>query len=585
MNIRSSRFFSLLPGNILAVLPVLTPRQRWRLLGVLVLQTLSVMVEVIVLGLFVPLIAMVNDPAIIDRSRTLSRLYDFSNAASPTNFILAFAVTLLALLILRGLLVFAVSAFQRRVCSDLAEDVGRRVLLSVLRMSYLEHARTNSSQLLRVAASEIDIVINTSLINAVFLVAEAIVTVLIIGTLVAVQPAVMGPLALLLGAAAYGVYWLKRVRLLEAGRIMREEQEHMIKSVQQSVGDIRFARLVGAESSFADAVARAWWRYTYAAMSMLNIQRGTRIVIESGALGAVIILIMFFVFTAADPATVLPTLGLLAVATVRLVPGIARILAFSQALRHLQTSVDVIVRRLNKPARPLEHQPGVEPLPLKRRIDFRELRFAYPDANRPALDGVSLSIGAGEMIGIVGPSGAGKSTLIDILCGLIPPDSGSIVVDGVDIVRNLARWQRSIGYVPQAIYIVDDTITANVAFAVPQAEIDHKAVRRAIEAASLGAFVDSLPDGLDTVVGERGAQLSGGQRQRIAIARALYRNPSILVFDEATSSLDAVTEKTITEALRDIHGQKTIVIIAHRLNTVKGCDRLYLLQEGRLAGQ
>jgi ATP-binding cassette subfamily C protein len=452
-------------------------------------------------------------------------------------------------------------------------------------MSYLEHTRTNSSILLRIAASEIDIVVNTNLVSSIMLVAEIFVTITIVLTLTAIQPFIVGPLVLVIGAAAYGVYWLKRVRLMEAGRTIRIEHAEMMKWVQQALGDVRFGRLIGAEVSFAKAVGHAWRRYTNAQMTTLNIQRATRIAIESGALGAVVLLVIYFVLTVPNPSSALPALALLAVGSLRLVPGIARIVTLSQILRQLQSSTDVVVEQLRKAGTIAEARPAAPPLPLRQGIDLRGLSFSYPGAVRPALAAVSLSIRNGEMVGVVGPSGAGKSTLIDVLCGLISPDSGSILVDGIDIRTELARWQGSIGYVPQSVYILDDTIRANIAFAVPPADVDHAAVHRALETASLTEFVDTLPLGLETVVGERGAALSGGQRQRIAIARALYRDPSILVFDEATSALDAVTENAITEALRDIHGRKTIIIIAHRLTTVKGCDRLYLLQGGRLAGE
>jgi ABC-type multidrug transport system fused ATPase/permease subunit len=204
------------------------------------------------------------------------------------------------------------------------------------------------------------------------------------------------------------------------------------------------------------------------------------------------------------------------------------------------------------------------------------------EPTRKTLDAVKISIRKGESIGLIGPSGSGKSTLLDLLLGLLPPNSGKILVDGRDIYSNLRGWQDQIGYVSQSIYLTDDTLRRNIAFGIPSDEIDERSVRSALKAAQLEEFVNELPLGLDTMVGERGVRLSGGQRQRIGIARALYHDPELLVLDEATSALDNETEKGVMDSVAKLHGTKTIIIVAHRLSTVKGCDRLYRLDRGRI---
>jgi ABC-type multidrug transport system fused ATPase/permease subunit len=214
-----------------------------------------------------------------------------------------------------------------------------------------------------------------------------------------------------------------------------------------------------------------------------------------------------------------------------------------------------------------------------------DIDFSYPAAARPALVGVSLTIRKGETVGLIGPSGSGKSTLVDVLLGMLVPAKGQVTVDGGDIFEDLRRWQDQIGYVPQSIYLTDDTLRRNVAFGIADEEIDDAAVDRALAAAQLQEFVASLPAGKETVVGERGVRLSGGQRQRIGIARALYHDPTVLVLDEATSALDTATEREVMQAVNALHGTKTIIIIAHRLTTVENCDRLYRLEEGRIAAE
>ena len=217
-------------------------------------------------------------------------------------------------------------------------------------------------------------------------------------------------------------------------------------------------------------------------------------------------------------------------------------------------------------------------------VESVDVTYTYPSAARPALRGISLRIGRGESIGIIGPSGAGKSTLVNILLGLLLPDEGRVLVDGQDLRDDPRTWQLQIGYVPQSIYIMDDTLRRNVAFGLPGADIDDSAVWRALRIAGLQGFVERLPHGLDTVLGERGAQISGGELQRIAIARALYPDPAVLAFDEATSSLDVRTETDVMTSIRDLRRSKTIIIVSHRQTTIAHCDRIYALDRGRLVG-
>jgi ATP-binding cassette subfamily C protein len=222
-------------------------------------------------------------------------------------------------------------------------------------------------------------------------------------------------------------------------------------------------------------------------------------------------------------------------------------------------------------------------LDFRKEIAFRNINFTYRNAAGPALTDISFSIARGESVGLVGTSGAGKSTLVDILMGLLEPGTGNVTVDGVDIGSEMRKWRRLVGYVPQSISLIDDTMRNNIAFGIPAAEIDDARVWQVLQMARLEALVRAMPEGLDTMLGERGARLSGGERQRVGIARALYHDPQMLVFDEATSALDNESEYEITRATEALRGQKTMLVIAHRLSTVKSCDRLMLMRGGRIA--
>jgi ABC-type multidrug transport system fused ATPase/permease subunit len=274
-----------------------------------------------------------------------------------------------------------------------------------------------------------------------------------------------------------------------------------------------------------------------------------------------------------------PTVGLFAAAAFRLMPSVSKVLSSIQSLRYAQPVIDTLTTELSLLDRARPPQNGGS-LPFREELRLERLGYTYPDSPDAALKDINLSICHGASVGFVGGSGAGKSTLIDVILGLLTPTRGAVRVDGRDIQTDLRGWQNQIGYVPQNIYLTDDTLRCNVAFGLSHDQIDEKAVWRALRAAQLEEFVNELPEGLDSFVGERGVRISGGQRQRIGIARALYHDPAVLVLDEATSSLDAATERSVMEAVNALHGMKTILIVAHRTSTVEHCDTIIRLGRG-----
>jgi ABC-type multidrug transport system fused ATPase/permease subunit len=283
-----------------------------------------------------------------------------------------------------------------------------------------------------------------------------------------------------------------------------------------------------------------------------------------------------------EAAAIVPTLALFAVAAFRLLPAVDRVLYAAQGLRFRAPAVATLHQELALPDAAPTPRRGA-PTPFRSEIRLSGVSFTYPDAAAPALRGVDIAVAKGEAVGFIGASGSGKSTLVDVILGLLAPQAGQVAVDGRAIQEDLRAWQDQVGYVPQSIYLTDDSLRRNVAFGIPAGEIDDTRVARALRAAQLDEFVAGLPRGAETVVGERGVRLSGGQRQRIGIARALYHDPDVLVLDEATSALDLATEHGVMQAVAALQGAKTILIVAHRLSTVAGCQRLYRLDAGRVA--
>ena len=324
------------------------------------------------------------------------------------------------------------------------------------------------------------------------------------------------------------------------------------------------------------------------------VNRLPRLYMETIAVVVLLLVLMLDLNQGRKPRSLLPLLSLFAMAAFRMMTSMNRIVAAISTIRFyshaldavhddLQTIPPVNPMALGRAGRISDHNGKHRPPRLQHSLELDNIFYTYPEAQAPSLQGLSLKVGRGEAVGIAGASGAGKSTLVDVLLGLLTPDTGEVRIDGEPLGIQIASWQRSIGYIPQNVYLSDDTIRRNVAFGVPDNQINEAKVKRALRLAQLGAFIQSLPQQLETRVGELGVRISGGQRQRIAIARALYHNPEVLVMDEATAALDNETERSIVQALEAFKGEKTMLIIAHRLSTIRDCDRIFWMKDGRVS--
>ena len=320
---------------------------------------------------------------------------------------------------------------------------------------------------------------------------------------------------------------------------------------------------------------------------MRLLQIAPRFFIETLSVGGILAVLLFMMAQERSIESILPTLGVFGLAAVRLMPSLTRLISALTVIRSSQPSLDLVtqdLRALSSSDADLFLAPGPkEELPFTKNLNIHELSFHYPDVKEPTLRGLNLSITHGESVAFVGASGSGKTTTVDLLLGLLEPSSGHVRIDGVDIHTALKTWQQRIGYIAQPTYLLDDTVRRNIAFGVPDALCDEERVWEAIKAAQLQEHIQRLPQGLDTVVGEHGARFSGGQRQRLGIARALYHRPDVLVLDEATSALDNETEREIVRTISELGGERTVITIAHRLSTVRHCDRIYFLSDGQVA--
>ncbi len=470
--------------------------------------------------------------------------------------------------------------YQAKFVNQLQAGLSQRLFSLYLYQPWAFHLQRNSAPLIRNIVNEVALFANV--VTALTTLATESLVILGIGLLLLVlEPAGAVGVVVLLGLATWVFQLLMQKRLVAWGTNRRHHDRLRLQHVHQGLAGAKDAKLLGREASFIEAVNRHTVVMAAIGARISAAQHLPRLWYEFLAVAGLTVLAGTLVWQGNTGSGLVARLGLFAVAAFRLLPSANRLLLNWQTARFTQAVVDglheELTIQLNQPPTAHRHR-----LPFSDEISVNDVWLKYDGASEPSLRGVSFSIPHGQSLGIVGGSGAGKSTLVDVILGLLTPDRGTVAVDGKDVHSSLRDWQNNIGYVPQSIYLTDDTIRGNVAFGVPADEIDDAAVRQALEAAQLGEFVDYLPARAETIVGERGVRLSGGQRQRIGIARALYLDPEVLVLDEATSSLDTETELGVMNAVNRLHGRKTLIIVAHRLSTVAACDELIKLEKGRI---
>lgn len=555
-------------------------KERWRLVLLACAQLGRALVEVAGVASIVPFVGVVTNPALIGQNHYLSAAYHGLGFSSTAAFLTALGVAVIASLALAN----SVSALAQygllRFSWGMHYRLSMRLLGSYLHRPYGFFTTQNSAALSKTLLSEIQTVISSVLIPALDGAARSFVICALVAMLVAVNPELAVTSAIVLGGA-YGAVYLRIKHKQEVLGVRRVEANRLrFKIAGEAFGGIKDVKVLEREGDFLERFRTATWRYASTSSSNAIIQVLPRYLLETLAFGGIVLLVLVYLRSGRNVADILPMISLYAVAGYRMMPQLQQLFANVAMIRFNRASLEDLLENYEQVDPQARVRTG---LTFDRQISFEAVSFAYPGAATPALDGVSLSIGKNQTIGLVGSSGSGKTTLVDLLLGLYQPDAGRIRVDGVDLDETtMSAWRREIGYVPQSIFLMDDTIAANIAFGLPTKEITPERVRRAAKIAHLDDFIQMLPEGYETVVGERGVRLSGGQRQRIGIARALYHDPSVLVMDEATSALDGATENAVMQAIHDLTGQKTIILIAHRLSTVQDCTVIHMLERGRI---
>ena len=559
----------------------LTPERRRALLAVLGLMLAGALAEVITIGALIPFLATVADPQGARAVVFLAPILDLLGLQGPvaTVYVLAglFAMAALAAGGLRLLLLWTSTRFVNNAAYDLAVAV----YANELHQPYSHHARSNSSEIIA-AIEKVNITRGEVLTPLMQAMIATVISGFLIVALIFVEPLV----ALVAGVGFFAIYMaagsVTRPRLRRNSEVIARAQGKRIKALQEGVGGIRDVLLNQSQSVFLETFEKAEFGYRNAKTKNTFLSTAPRYVVETTSLILIALVVIVVTERAGGLSTAVPVLGVFALGAKKLMPLIQQVYnGWAKCMGGRQVLFD-LAALLSRPAPEI---PAVKiALPFSTSIVLDKVGFSYTEDRGPAVSAVSVEIPKGARVGLAGKTGSGKSTLMDLILGLLEPSEGEIRIDGVTLTAaNRPAWQKNIAHVPQFIYLSDASIAENIAFGIRRRDIDMAQVRRAAEQAELAEVIAALPEGYETHVGERGIQLSGGQRQRIGIARALYKQANVLVFDEATSALDTETETAVMEAIDRLDRSLTILIIAHRLSTLEGCDFVLQLEAGRLA--
>ncbi len=569
------------------LLDLLTPQERRRAALLLAMILVMALLDVVGVASIMPFMAVLANPQLIETNTILAGVYAALGFSDAQAFLFFLGVMAFVALVV-SLAFKAISTYAQLRFTLMREySLGTRLIAGYLHQPYAWFLNRHSADLGKTVLSEVNQVIGGAMMPMMILVAQGAVALALLALLLAVDQ----KLALIVGGVlgmAYGlIYHLISGFVSRIGSERMAANEVRFTVVSEAFGGIKEIKVGGLENAYVQRFARPAEIYARHQASASVIGQMPRFALEAVAFGGMLLVVLYLMAGSGGLATALPIIGLYAFAGYRLMPALQQIYGSFTQLRYAGPALNVLHADLVSLAPTAQAVPPDVPLALTRAITLKNITFTYPKALQPALKDLNLTIPARSTVGMVGVTGSGKTTTVDLILGLLEPDAGSLEVDGVPIdAGNRRRWQRAIGYVPQQIYLADDTVAANIAFGLEPKQIDQSAVERAARIANLHDFViNELPQGYATTVGERGVRLSGGQRQRIGIARALYHNPQVLILDEATSALDNLTEKAVMEAVHNLGHEITIILIAHRLTTVRECDQIYLLRRGRVTAQ
>ena len=568
---------------------LLSSHERKRAGLLLVMMTIMALLDMIGVASILPFMAVLTNPGLIETNLILNIMYQASSIFGAENnqqFLFVLGVLVFVLLII-SLTFKAFTAYvQIRFVRMCEYSIGKRLLEGYLHQPYSWFLHRHSAELGKNILSEVDIVIENVLSALMELIAKGMVAIALIILLIIANP----KLALIVGfsfTTAYGlIFYFIRNYLNRTGEERLKNNQLRFTAVSEAFGAVKEIKVGGLEETYIKNFSNSAKILARTVASSQVIAILPRFILEAVAFGGVLLMVLYIMAQTGSFNNAIPIISLYVFAGYRLMPALQQIYVSFTKFTFVGPSLNKLHDDIQN-LKPFDKKQDQGVLSLNESITLKNIHYNYPGSARTALKDISLSIPAKSTVGLVGATGSGKTTMVDIVLGLLEPQKGTLEVDGKVVTKQNSRsWQRSIGYVPQHIYLSDDTVAANIAFGVEPKNINQEYVKKASKIANLHEFVSNeLPKQYQTTIGERGVRLSGGQRQRIGIARALYHNPQAIILDEATSALDNQTEKAVMDAVNNLGKDITIILIAHRLGTVKKCDNIYLLEKGQLIDQ
>jgi ATP-binding cassette, subfamily B, bacterial PglK len=542
---------------------------------------IGMMLETLSLGLIIPAISLVTQQDIYIDNPQVQPILIMLGTPTENELVIIGMLFLAFIYLLKTVFLVYLLWKQNHYSYSLLAQLSEKLYLGYLAMPWSFHINNNSAYLLRNITTEVSVVINSVLMPILRLTSEILVLTGIAILLFIVEPVGAISVFLIGGMAGFLFQKLTKKHILQWGEERQLHEGRRILHLQQGLKSVKEIQLLGRELEFFDLYSPENIKGINAIRNKVTLQQLPRLFFEFLAILGLTVLVVVQVLQEKSLNSILPIVGLFTAASFRLLPSVNKIIEAVQSLHFGSPALKVIKKQLSI-LKGDAHKSHKNKAKFENEIVMNNIYFSYPESDDKVINGISIKIKKGSSIGIIGKSGAGKSTLVDILLGLLTPSKGEILVDGLDINKDLRAWKNLIGYVPQHISLLDDTLLNNITFGLSDFEIDIKSVNRAIKAAHLEPFIKTLPEGLETIIGESGVKLSGGQRQRIGVARALYHDPSILVLDEATSALDSETEHKVMDSIYSLSKEKTVIIIAHRISTLEKCDTLYSVAEGKV---
>lgn len=565
---------------------ILDRAQKIKLVILLIVIFIGAFVELLGVSSIMPLINVATDSNAVEKTWYLTKIRDFFGFTEEKQIVVFLSVILIIIYIIKNIYVTMQYNVQYKFIFNNQRRLAVKMMNAYMHQNYLFHVSRNVAELQRNVTEDVN-GFYTVVLNILQLIAEVSVCVVLVIYLMNtdIMTTIVVAVLILIFAIFFGIIF-KKV-LVKKGQENRQVSISLTKWVLQSFSGIKEIKVMNKEKYFLDNYSKTYKRFTVLQRQQTMLSFISRPTMETMCIcGLLLTLIVKMVWLNENVADFIPALSVFAVAAFRMLPSFNRISGYMSTIMFNRAAVDVLYKDLidiaNLNINSSEQNMNSEIKVISKGIDIRNISFKYPNTEKWVLRNLSMHIEPNTSVALIGASGAGKSTLADIILGVLEPQQGDIVVDNTNIKDNLATWHKCIGYIPQIIYLMDDTIKANIAFGLEKDEVNEGNLWKAIQEAQLEQFVKSLPEGLDTVIGDRGVKLSGGQRQRIGIARALYNQPTVLILDEATSALDNETEKEVMQAIDGLKGSRTLIIIAHRLTTIKNCDFIYEVKNSEI---